>query len=141
MIIPRLKWPWILILSFGAILLICFLAWVYLLPAFHTLSPPESALNETRQLLTAVETNPVGSMPNDLPGYLRVNDDCWAFLQQSMIKNANQYKLMVTSEYDSDNDPQAVHEFIEVYLNIDFPDGKHAEMYYSQGGLSFCHEK
>jgi hypothetical protein len=135
MIIWRLKWSWILILFF-VVVLTCGLVWLYISSAPNTLSPRESALNETRKLLSVVATKTVGPLPNDLPGYLRVNDDCWTFLQQSMNKNANQYKLTVTSEYDSPG-----YQRIEVYLNIDFPDGNRAEMYYSQGGLSGCRKK
>jgi hypothetical protein len=115
--------------------------WFYFSPAISTLSPHESALNETRQLLSAVAQNTTGPMPKDLPGYLRVNEDCWTFLQQSMNKNANQFKLTVKNEYNSFNDPNSVHQLIEVWINIDFPDGQRAEMYYSQGGLSGCHPK
>jgi hypothetical protein len=132
-----------MILLFGAILVSCFLLWYYFSLAFSTMSMPpgEVALDATRKLLSAVEKKSVGPMPNDLPGYLRVNDDCWEFLQKGMKNNANQYKLIVTSEYDSDNDPSAVHQSTEVWLNIEFPDGQIAQMYSRQGGLNFCHKK
>ena len=142
-IISRLKWLWFMILIFGAILLGGFLLWFYFSPAFSTrsISPGESALDDTRKLLSAVATKSVGPMPHDLPGYLMVNDDCWEFLQKGMKNNANQYKLTVTSEYDSDNDPNAVHRLREAWLNIEFPDGQIAQMYSMQGGLNFCHKK
>ncbi len=131
---------WILILLL-VIALICGTVWYYVSTAFSTLSSRESALNETRLLLSTVAQKPTGPMPDDLPGYLRVNDDCWIFLQQGMNKNANHYTLTVTKEYDSYNDPNSVHQLIEVWINIYFPDGQRAEMYYSQGSLTGCRER
>lgn len=111
----------------------------FIVPA--TLSPSESALKQTQQLLTEIQSRPGGSMPNELPGYLRVDEDCWNFLQSGMLSNTNQYKLTITRAYDSRYDPNSVHDLIEVYLDIDFPDGRKAEMYYSQGGLTGCRER
>jgi hypothetical protein len=139
--ISCLKRLLIMILIFGAILLGGFLLWFYFSPTYSTLSPGESALNDTRELLSAIATKSVGPMPDDLPGYIRVNDDCWKFLQEGMKNNANQYKLTITSEYDSRNDSHAVHQLTEVWLNIEFPDGQIAQMFSMQGGLSFCHKK
>lgn len=138
--ISRLKWLMILILLF-VVALIGSAVWFYFSLTSSTLSPRESALEETQQLLTVVARKTTGPMPKDLPGYLRVNEECWTFLQQNMNKNANQYELTVTDEFNSSDYPNSVHELVEVWINIDFPDGKRAEMYYSQGGLSGCQPK
>jgi hypothetical protein len=82
-------------------------------------------------------------MPDDLPGYLRVNEDCWSLLQDSMIRNSNKYTIFVVYEYDSWNDPNpyAIRGRQEARLDINFPDDRRAEMFSEQGGLSYCRGK
>jgi hypothetical protein len=142
-IITHRSFQWILVILFVVLSLFSFVCWS--INTLHQsleskLSPRESALRQTQQVLSFIETHPNDPMPNSFPGHLRGSGICWDFLQQGMTSNANQYKLTVTNEYDARNDPTAVHEMIEVWLNIDFPDGQRAEMYYSQGGLTACRE-
>jgi hypothetical protein len=138
-IIAHRSFQRILVISFVVLSLFSFACWsinAFLQSLENKLSPRESALRQTQELLSFIETHPKGPVPNSLFG----NSDCWAFLQKNMTSNANQYKLIVTNEYDSKNDPMAVHENTEVWLIIDFANGQRAEMYYWQGGLAECRE-
>ncbi len=137
------EFSWFIRIAFMASLFLLLIGWLFfeLLIPKANLSPRESALQETQQLLAFIENHPTGSMPDTLPGYLRVNDVCWIFLQKCMTSNENQYKLSVISEFDSQTDPNFVHNLIEVWVSIDFPNGQQAEMLYSQGGLTGCQEK
>ncbi len=103
-------------------------------------SPSESALRQTNQLLAEIQSHPGQSMQDDLAGYLRVNEDCWSFLQTNIQNNKNQYTLTVTKAEDNRMDPNKVHSLIEVYVDIDFADGNKAEMFVFQGALAGCHE-
>ncbi len=126
------------------VVIICGSVWYFLSSIEfydYSRSHREPALNKTRQLLAEIVKNPAGPQPDELPGDLRVNEECWTFLQKCMNTNADQYKLYVTDEYNSFNDPRSVHDLVEVWINIDFPNGQRAEMYYSNGGLTGCREK
>lgn len=137
----RNKWFWIFILICGVISLSCYHLWNFLALDTPRLSPGDSALQNTRELLSAAATKPLGRLPDEIPGYLRVGEDCWEILQQGMRKNTNHFKLTITEIYDSRDDPHAVHDLTEVYLNIEFPDGHTVEMFGMNGGLNSCKEK
>ena len=102
-----------------------------------TITPKESALNQTKQLLEIIQDRPSEAIPDDLPGHLRATD-CWDLLQFELAQNSNEYLLEVTDEYDSKDDPTSVHDMIEVWIDAIFPDGNRIEVYYSQGGLTGC---
>jgi hypothetical protein len=97
-----------------------------------------TALQEANQLLMAVRTHASQPIPDDLPGYLLVNDECWAFLQEAMHHNANTYTLAIADYYNSRHDPKAVHDLVEVWIHIQFPDGRVGKLLASQGGLTGC---
>jgi hypothetical protein len=87
-----LKWLWIPVTVIVVVLLACVILWLYFSPAFSTLSPRESALKETRQLLSAIATHPVGPMPNDLSRwFIRLSQKvvsgqrCICFLEKVLI--------------------------------------------------------
>lgn len=54
----------------------------------------------------------------DLPSHIWVNEDCWEFLQTNMAENANQYELTVAEVFDSRDFPNAVHDLIEVWIDM-----------------------
>lgn len=91
-----------------------------------TITPKESALNQTKQLLEIIQDRPSEAIPDDLPGHLRATD-CWDLLQFELAQNSNEYLLEVTDEYDSKDDPTAVHDMIEVWLDVIFSDGNRIE--------------
>jgi hypothetical protein len=97
-----------------------------------------TALQQADQLLTVIRTHANQPLPDDLPGYLRVNDDCWAFLQEGMRHNTNTYTLAIADYFNSHHDPKTVHELVEVWIHIRFPDGRVGELLASQGGLTGC---
>ena len=112
----------ILIVTIGVII------WVVSRNLFSptTITPKESALNQTKQLLEIIQDRPSEAIPDDLPGHLRATD-CWDLLQFELAQNSNEYLLEVTDEYDSKDDPTAVHDMIEVWLDVIFSDGNRIE--------------
>ena len=134
----RHKWLWLTIIALGLLLIGCFLLWVFIDSASSTLPPEKSALLQTNQLLSAAADNPPGPMPDNLPGYLRVGDECWSLLQENMRKNANQYELAVTSVNDPAKEPYSGYNHTEVWLDIIFPDGQTIRSLYFNGGLAYC---
>jgi hypothetical protein len=49
------------------------------------------------------------------------------FFNLKWQKNSNEYLLEVTDEYDSKDDPTAVHDMIEVWIDVIFSDGNRIE--------------
>jgi hypothetical protein len=129
----------LLVFAFSTFLLYWFMA--NRLTSTTNLSSRDSAIKQTRELLTAVKDHPTGSMPDTLPGYLRGGIGCWAFFQYQMAQDSNQYKIGVSSEYDSRNSSEVSRDMTEIWLNVDFSNGRSAEIYYYQGGLAGCREK
>jgi len=105
--------------------------------------PKQIALKDTDILLSAVKSHPNGQMPHDssdLPSYLWVNEDCWEFIQEVMKQNNNNYSLEVVSYDDSRKDPYPVHDLIEIFVQVKFPNNRRAEMLFAQGTLKGCRE-
>ena len=109
-------------------------------PPAPSLSSRKSAIEQTEALLAIAQNYPNGSMPDSVPGYLRGGIGCWTFFQKQMAQDANQHVIAVTSEYDSRNSPVPNRDMVEIWLNIEFANGRRAEIYYYQGGLSGCRE-
>ncbi len=126
------------IVGFGAFFLYWFITSRF--PSVPSLSSPDSAIEQTEEFLATAKDYPNGSMPDSVPGYLRGGIECWTFFQKQMAQEANQHVISVISEYYSRNSPVPNRDMTEIWLSVDFANGRRAEIYYYQGGLSGCHE-
>jgi hypothetical protein len=102
------------------------------------LAPPEltvgeSAVRTTRELLGSVN-----KARNDTPSYLWVDLNCWLFLRETVAENLGQYTVTLVSEYDSANDPRAVHDSTEATVLVDFPDRRQTKIWFFNGGAATC---
>ena len=126
------------IVGFGAVFFYWFIANRF--PSAPSLSSRDSAIKQTEEFLATAKDYPNGSMPESVPGYLRGGIGCWTFFQQQMAQDANEHVISVISEYDSRNSLVPNRDMTEIWLSVDFANGRRAEIYYYQGGLSGCHE-
>ena len=97
-------------------------------------------LDSTRELLSAVAANPQKSVPDTLPSYLVVAEPCWQFLQTQMAHNNNVYTLRMAVYHNSRHDPNSVHDLIEAWIHIQFPDGTVGEVFTFQRKIADCHQ-
>jgi len=126
------------IVGFGAVFLYWFITNRF--PSASSLSSRDSAIKQTEEFLAIAKDSPDGSITDSVPGYLRGGIECWTFFQNQMAQDANQHVITVISEYDSRNSPVPNRNMTEIWLNVDFANGRRAEIYYYQGGLNGCHE-
>lgn len=130
-----IKW-WLLAATVVAISIVAFYSWVD--TAWRSDDAKTSALKETEQLLKAAGSRPSGVLPqNDIPSYLWVNEECWSFLQSSMLKSSGTHTTTVTS-YNQDEPNYNFRDVDEVFLRVDFVDTPSAFVRYYEGGIQGC---
>jgi hypothetical protein len=99
--------------------------------------PEQSDLQQTELILEELELHPGDSMPDDFPLDLKLAEQCWGFLQDTMARNDNQYTLVIVGVYGDYGTPTS-HGANEVVINIVFSDGTRVEMYYYNHTLELC---
>ncbi len=130
-----LKW-WLIAAAVVAIGLVAFCGWLF--TGWKTDDAKTSALKETEQLLRAAGSHPVGVLPtSDIPSYLWVDEECWSFLQDSMLKSSGTHTTTVTS-YNQDEPNYNFRDVNEVFLQVDFADAPSAFVRYYEGGIQGC---
>jgi hypothetical protein len=97
-------------------------------------------LDSTRELLSAVAAHPQKPVPDTLPGYLLVAEPCWQFLQTQMARNNNIYTLRMAAYHNSRHDPYPIHDLIEAWIHIQFPEGTVGEVFTFQRKVVDCRQ-
>ena len=87
-------------------------------------------------LLQSIQNGRGTSVPEGLPV---IQEHCWAFLDESLTRNGDQYQVMVAGVFGDGGTPTG-HGATEVVIHVDFPDGTRAELYYYNAYLENCQE-
>ncbi len=129
------RW-WLIVAAIVAISIVAFFSWAN--TAWKTDDAKTSALKETERLLSDAGSYPIGPLPKkDIPSYLWVNEDCWSFLQNSMLKSSGTHTTTVTY-YNQDEPNYNFRDVDEVLLRVDFADESSAFVGYYEGGIQGC---
>lgn len=109
--------------------------------ALSTVTTPadEPARRQTELLLQAVQDYSGTPIPDDLPVYRIVAEQCWEFLQEAITRNEYLYQVVVAGIFGEGGTPTG-HGATEVVIHVDFPDGTQAELYYYNSTLENCQE-
>jgi hypothetical protein len=130
-----LKW-WLLATAVVAIGFVAFCGWLF--SGLATDDAKTSAIRETEQLLKAAGLHPKGVLPlNDISSYLWVDEECWSFLQGSMVKSSGMHTTTVTY-YNQDEPNYNFRDVHEVLLQVDFAHTPGAYVRYYEGGIQGC---
>ncbi len=98
----------------------------------------EEAIDETEELLSAAKKYSTGALPlNDIPSNMWVDEECWSLLQDSMLKSSGVHTTTVTY-YNRDDPNYHFRDVDEIFLQVDFSDGRAAFVRFYEGGIQGC---
>jgi hypothetical protein len=104
--------------------------------------PAEYPTTLTQSVLKAAATQQNILPPTDLPADVKgVEGQCWVFLKAALAKNQNQYQLETRIYGDHGTpSPVSVTGADDVMIDVIFPDGTKAELYFYNAFLSSCRQ-
>ncbi len=98
----------------------------------------QEAIDETEQLLSAAMKYSSGPLPqNEIPSNMWVNEGCWSFLQDSMLKSSGTHTTTITY-YNQDDPNYHFRDVDEMFLQVDFAAAPSAFVRFYEGGLQGC---
>lgn len=121
---------WLLVVAFAVSGFFCllFMSWANL-P-----SPQERALQETEFVLKEFIENSTVASPTNLTSMI---EQCGEFLRKAMVSNNKQYTLRVAGVFGAYGTPTG-HGATEIIVDVIFPDGVQAQIYYYNYTLESC---
>lgn len=133
MTILRRRRVWVLLII--AVLLIVSFA-VYVIGFSY--DAKKKAIDETEQLLFAARKYPTGPLPQyNIPSNIWVDEECWSFLQDSIVKSSGTHTTTVT--YYSKESSNYGHRDVDVIqLQVDFAGRPSAIVRFYEGGIQGC---